>query len=65
MYKKSIFVFFILICINLLAEPISKEGKIQDVVLYRNQALVTRVIELDLKEGSHEITISKLPSELI
>jgi uncharacterized protein (TIGR02231 family) len=41
------------------------EGKIKEVVLYRNQAQVVRVVEIDLKEGSHEIIISKLPSQIL
>lgn len=65
MYTKLIFVLSMTLSFNLLSEPMSKEGKIQDVILYRNQALITRVIEADLKEGSHEIIVTKLPSEII
>ncbi len=50
---------------SIFSEPLIKEGKIQDVILYRNQALITRVIETDLKEGSHELIITKLPVEVI
>lgn len=65
MSKQNITFILFLISLNLFADSITKEGKIQDVILYRNQALITRVIEADLKEGSHEITITKLPSEII
>jgi hypothetical protein len=65
MLTKFTVFFIILFSVVLEAEPIAREGKIQDVILYRNQALVTRVVEVDLKEGSHEIIITKLPSEII
>ncbi|MBK6604867.1 MAG: mucoidy inhibitor MuiA family protein [Leptospiraceae bacterium] len=65
MYKKLILILISFPVFFLGAEPVSREGKIQDVILYRNQALVTRVVEVDLKEGSHEIIVTKLPSEII
>ena len=65
MYKKLILILISFPVFFLGAEPVSREGKIQDVILYRNQALVTRVVEVDLKEGSHEIMVTKLPSEII
>lgn len=49
---------------SILAQNTS-EGRIKEVVLYRNQAQVVRVVEVDLKEGSHEVVISKLPSQII
>lgn len=65
MFKKLILILISFPVFFLGAEPVSREGKIQDVILYRNQALVTRVVEVDLKEGSHEIIVTKLPSEII
>ena len=65
MFKKLILILISFPVFFLGAEPVSREGKIQDVILYRNQALVTRVVEVDLKEGSHEIMVTKLPSEII
>lgn len=65
MYTKLILIITLTLSFQLLSESVSKEGKIQDVILYRNQALITRVIEADLKEGSHEIIVTKLPSEII
>ncbi len=65
MQTKFILFFILMSFFVLEADPISREGKIQDVILYRNQALITRVIEVDLKEGSHEIIVAKLPSEII
>ncbi|HRG48860.1 MAG TPA: mucoidy inhibitor MuiA family protein [Leptospiraceae bacterium] len=65
MFKKLILILISLPVLFLGAEPVTREGKIQDVILYRNQALVTRVVEVDLKEGSHEIIVNKLPSEII
>jgi len=43
------------------AEALSLEGKIDSVTLYRGQALVTRKIELNLKAGASELTVTKLP----
>ncbi len=65
MFKKLILILISFPVFFLAAEPVTREGKIQDVILYRNQALVTRVVEVDLKEGSHEIIVTKLPSEII
>ena len=65
MFKKLILILISFPVFFLVAEPVSREGKIQDVILYRNQALITRSLELDLKEGSHEIIVTKLPSEII
>ncbi|MBP9886831.1 MAG: mucoidy inhibitor MuiA family protein [Leptospiraceae bacterium] len=65
MFAKLFFLLFYFIPFLLIADSLTKEGKIQDVILYRNQALITRVIETDLKEGSHEIIVTKLPSEII
>ena len=65
MFKKLILILISFPVFFLAAEPVTREGKIQDVILYRNQALVTRVVEVDLKEGSHEIMVTKLPSEII
>jgi hypothetical protein len=65
MLRKLFLISITLFSINLNAEPIVYEGKIRDVILYRNQALVTRIIDADLKEGSHEVLVTKLPSEII
>ena len=40
-------------------------GKVSEVIVYRGQALVTRVIEADLPEGTSEILVPDLPSEII
>lgn len=48
------------------AEPISAEGEISQVTLYRGQALVTRTIELpDDAQGSLEVIIMNLPAQII
>ncbi len=49
---------------SILAEN-SHSGKVKEVILYKNgQALVMREVVLDLKEGSHEILITKLPNQI-
>ncbi|MEM7181573.1 MAG: DUF4139 domain-containing protein [Spirochaetota bacterium] len=40
-------------------------GSIQKVILYRNQALVTRQLEVDLPTGSHEIKVPNLPAGIL
>ena len=57
--------FFLLFISYLIFPEEKQEGKIQEVILYRNQALVTRVLSLNLPEGNHEVVISKLPSQII
>jgi uncharacterized protein (TIGR02231 family) len=57
------YIFMLLINLGIYSAEITSTGKIKDVVVYRNnQALITRVIELDLKEGNHEILVNKLPT---
>ena len=59
------FLLFILFNSAVWADSVTKEGKLQEVILYRNQALVMRTLEVDLKDGIHEIVVSRLPSEII
>ena len=40
-------------------------GKVSSVIVYRGQALVTRTIETDLLQGSTELTVQKLPENLV
>ncbi len=56
---------FVLFNSAVWADSVTKEGKLQEVILYRNQALVMRTLEVDLKDGIHEIVVSRLPSEII
>ena len=49
----------------LLAEAKTVTGDITEVIVYRGQALVTRAIKADLPEGTSEIIIDKLPSQII
>ena len=57
------YIFMLFIHLTIYSTEITTTGKIKDVVVYRNnQALITRVIELDLKEGNHEILVNKLPT---
>ncbi len=50
-----------------LAEKDAPEviGKISEVIVYRGQALVTRMIELDLPKGGSELIVQKLPNKIV
>lgn len=57
-------IFFFLFTQFIFSEN-SVTGKVKEVTLYKNgQALVMRELSLDLKEGSHEILVSKLPNQI-
>ncbi|MCP5494272.1 MAG: mucoidy inhibitor MuiA family protein [Leptospiraceae bacterium] len=59
-----LFLFLILPqVVNAKTEPY--KGKIQKVTLYRNQAMVTRNIEVDLPTGEHTLTIQDLPAQIV
>ncbi|MDX1957279.1 MAG: DUF4139 domain-containing protein [Leptospiraceae bacterium] len=62
---KPFLIILLLSSSTIFSDTLTKEGKITEVILYRNQALVTRVIDLDLKEGSHELIVPNLPSQII
>ncbi|MCX7997671.1 MAG: DUF4139 domain-containing protein [Leptospiraceae bacterium] len=64
MFRKIFFLLLFISSHSYFAQ-VSSEGKVQKVVLFRNQALVMRVLELNLKPGSHEILVTKLPSQLV
>lgn len=40
-------------------------GHVSEVIVYRGQAMVTRIIEADLPEGASEIVVPDLPSEIV
>lgn len=43
----------------------SYQGKIEKVTLYRNQAMVTRSIDVNLSKGKHTLTVQNLPSQIV
>jgi len=47
------------------AEPITTTGNISNVIVYRGQALVTRLIDLDLPQGNSEVIVQSLPSNTL
>ncbi len=47
------------------AEPISSTGRIREVTVYRGQAMVTRVMEIDLTAGNNEIVVTGLPHNIL
>lgn len=58
-------VFTMLVAAHTTAQPLEVAGKINSVIVYRGQALVTRIIEADLPEGTSEIIVPDLPSEIV
>lgn len=55
----------LLFSVQLVFAQSNSEGKIEKIILYRDQAMVTKSVNIDLPAGSHEIVITKLPSQLI
>lgn len=47
------------------AETVNLNGKIDGVIVYRGQALVTRQIELKMPAGSHEVIVGNLPEKIV
>lgn len=63
---KKNYLVLIIIAINLFLNiSIFSNEKIEKVILYREQALITKIANLDLPAGSQEVVITKLPSQLI
>lgn len=48
-----------------VAEPISTTGMISGVIVYRGQALVTRLLDLDLPQGNSEVIVQSLPNNIL
>jgi hypothetical protein len=47
------------------AETVNLPGRIDGVIVYRGQALVTRMIDLKLPAGSHEVIVGNLPEKIV
>lgn len=47
------------------AAPISLTGDVREVTVYRGQALVTRVVDVNASRGLHEIVVTDLPEALL
>lgn len=43
------------------AETISAKGRVESVTLFRGQALVTRLVPVEAKEGAVQLTVTELP----
>lgn len=48
-----------------IAAPVEQKGKIESVTVYRGQALVTRVLELDGRQGPMELVVTELPARVM
>ena len=46
-------------------ETLSQRGRVEAVTVYRGQALVTRVIEVDLGGGTTELVVTELPERIV
>lgn len=49
----------------LAGEPVALSGPVDAVTVYRGQALITRVVELDGRAGIHEFVITDLPTRIV
>ena len=47
------------------AKPVQAQGKVEAVTVYRGQALVTRVIELDSPAGATDLVVTDLPAGIM
>ncbi|NLH16436.1 MAG: DUF4140 domain-containing protein, partial [Phycisphaerae bacterium] len=66
--KKVVLVILIWVAVGsglAWAETVNLNGKIDGVIVYRGQALVTREIELALPAGSHEVIVGNLPEKIV
>jgi len=51
-------------CRMAFGDPVQAESKIDSVTLYRNQALVTRVVGADVPAGATELLVGDLPERI-
>jgi uncharacterized protein (TIGR02231 family) len=58
-------VFLAFLAAYTTAQPLEIPGKIDEVVVYHGQALVTRQITLDLPQGNSEVLVTSLPERII
>ncbi len=58
-------VFLTFAAVYTTAQPLEVPGRIDSVIVYRGQALVTRIIETDLSEGTAEIIVPDLPEGIV
>lgn len=65
--KKRGFISAILVflCFQISLADEETVGTISNVIVYRGQALVTRVIELELPAGGSQIVVQKLPDAIV
>lgn len=55
----------LMICLNSFAQPLTLRGKVDEVTVYRGQALVSRVVDLPDKTGVLELLVSELPPRIL
>lgn len=61
-------IIFLILCVGCaiaFAEPVTVEGPITSVIVYRGQALVTRSAALPQGEGDMELLIENLPEKIL
>jgi predicted transport protein len=56
---------FCLLCFYALAEPVTVDGSITSVIVYRGQALITRTLDLPEGTGDRELLIENLPEKIL
>jgi hypothetical protein len=67
--RESIVCAAMILCVLILstgawAKSIEAKGSIEAVTVYRGQALVTRVVEIDEPRGSVELVVTELPARM-
>jgi len=62
---RFVLVLMSICAVSVAAEPPTTTGTITKVTVYRGQALVTRLIELQMPEDTSELVVKDLPSNII
>ena len=57
--------FVVVFCCCSFAEEPQLSGKICEVTVYRGQALVKRIIDVDLPDGSSQVLVTDLPDRIV
>ncbi|BBM84787.1 mucoidy inhibitor MuiA family protein [Candidatus Uabimicrobium amorphum] len=60
---KNTCIFLLLIC-SIFCEKFEQHGKIEQVTLYRGQALIKRVATVNVSPGQHQLIINNLPTTI-
>lgn len=65
MFGSSLVLAALLLSAGAAADPIQTKGTIEAVIVYRGQALVTRVVDVDAPPGPVELAVEELPAQVV